>query len=95
MRWIEITKTNTRQYDGLMLIDADKLVGMQRVSDGRGTYTALFMAVPDTSADEGDATGGFAGFDVRETPEEILAMLATSPRRRIEQRPDAQNSATP
>lgn len=76
MRWIEVTKTNTRRYNGLMLIDADKLVGMQRVTDARGTYTVLFMAVPDVSVDEnGQAPGGFAGFDVRETPEAIMAML--------------------
>lgn len=76
MRWIEVTKTNTWRYNGTMLIDADKLVGMQRVTDARGTYTSLFMAVPDVSVDEnGQAPGGFAGFDVRETPEAIRGMI--------------------
>ncbi len=76
MRWIEVTKTNSGRYDGPMLLDADKLLAVQRVTDGRGSYTLLFMAVPDTSTDEhGNAPGGFAGFDVHETPDEVMALL--------------------
>lgn len=84
MRWIEVTKTNSGRYDGPMLLDADKLLAVQRVTDGRGTYTLLFMAVPDTSTDgHGNTMGGFAGFDVHETPYEVMALLdgASAPER--------------
>lgn len=74
MRWIKLTRTNSGRYNGPMLIDADKLLGMQR--DPRGTYTSLLTTVPNTAADEyGNAPGGFEGLDVRETPEDIMAML--------------------
>lgn len=59
--------------------NADQLLALQRVSDKRGTYTVLIAAVPETSADEyGNAPGGFAGLDVRETPEDIVAILDSS-----------------
>ncbi len=39
MRLIEVTRANSDNYNGPMLIVADKLLGMQRVRNGRGTYT--------------------------------------------------------
>lgn len=79
MRWISVTRTNSGRYDGAMWVNADQLLALQRVSDKRGTYTVLIAAVPETSADEyGNAPGGFAGLDVRETPEDIVAILDSS-----------------
>lgn len=79
MRMIEVTRTNRGRYNGPMLIDADKLLAVQRVSDQLGTYTVLFTTVPDMHAEDGQTAGGFAGFDVRETPDEIRALLDGAP----------------
>jgi len=62
-----------------MWVNVDKLLTMQRVSDRRGTYTVLITVVPETAEDEYGSAGGFAGFDVVETPEAIQAMLAADP----------------
>lgn len=60
------------RYDGPMWIDAGKLLAMPIVSDGHGTYTSLITAVLEGHSEDGQVQGGF---DVRETPEAIVAML--------------------
>lgn len=79
MRWIEVTRTNCGRYDGPMWIDAGKLLAMQRVSDERGTCTILFTTVAESHSEDGQTPGGFAGFDVQEPPEAIVAMLEGAP----------------
>ena len=66
--WIELTRTNARNYNGPLWINADLLCGMQRISDERGVYTSLTMPSPGSD-------GGFTGFDVEETPEAILTLI--------------------
>lgn len=68
MKFLKLTRVNSDRYNGFIYVNLDMVLTMQRV----GAYTELCFAVPgSTSADT--VTRGFSGYDVEETPEEILS----------------------
>lgn len=77
MLWLKVTSVRSGAYNGELWIDFDRLVAMRRVHDRRGDFTVLIPAVAETAIDENTIAAGFAGFDVAETPEQIISRVET------------------